>query len=369
MTTQPVPPHRSHTLAEEPSSPRRRMPQPWGRQAALNLGLLLLAAGAVAGKQLLLHFHAYTSMGGECQTPPVTKLKLTDIYLTGSGNGTIVQRVEWDGIDGSTLTVFRSPTGWSGTITDNGQGHFTLIDTAGVTPGTRYTYSVQQTEPPPPPPPYPYVACTPTISVATTMADTPEQSIVTDDQSVDARYDPRYATWTYLNHNFGVTAYRGGLYAGYNADNSEVGHAYLKFFIPNVQSGWPGIGSVNAYYTRSYATGATTVACQTVGTNWTGSVLTWSTAPSFTPSNATTAQQASVTYDGTPTSQTWTHWEMGPDLLAAMQAGSGVYAAALGGYSEPSTSTNPIGGQATGWAYFAKKDSLAHEPACVLYAN
>jgi len=370
-------PHRNHQPrsagGQRASSARRS--GPWLRQAALNVGLLCLATSAVCGKQLLLRFSLLTAPG-PCPSPPVTNVKLTDLYMTGTGTGLKNFKIEWDGDPAATQYVNGAPP--TDPLTVSGS-HFTLLLSMAAQSGTNYPFAVRQQEPPP----QNYTACSSyTLSPAVTINVTPIQAAVADNQMVDARYDPRYALWTYLNHNFGSTVsgqyvtnnYRGGLSAGYNSDNSEVAHAYLNFTLPAVPAGqhlWAGVGSVNAYYLRSYTPGSTVVACQSVPTTWSGSTITWATAPAFTPGNATALQQATVSYSGTAPNQVsntgWTHWNMASDIGAAL-SGSGAYAAALGGFSEPSTASAPISGPATGWAYFSKKECPAGQPAAVLYA-
>lgn len=349
------------------SAPKKWRVGLWTRQAVLNAGLVCLAAGAVCGKQMLLHFSLFTT-GASCPSPPVRNFQLTDIYLTGTGTGTETLRVEWDGDTGATFSVQRTPGSLPvSTVTNNG-GHGVLLDTYTAQSGTKYVYSVSQLDPPPPPPPYPYVSCAPAWSQPVSINVTPVQAVVTDNQSVDARYDPRYALWTHLDHNFGSTVngkyvtntYRGGLFVGYNGDNSQVGHAYLKFALPPTPAGqsvWPNAGSVNAYYLSSYAPSSMTVACQSVPTAWSGSSLTWSTAPSL----------SNVSYNNQQPIFGWTHWGMAGEIGTAV-SGAGAYAAALSSTSEPSTASDPIGGSATGWAYFSKKEYAPGQPACVLYA-
>lgn len=302
---------------------------------------------------------------GICQTPPVTNVKLTDIYLPKT------LKIEWDGHVDADQFVSRTPgPAVTGTLVNN-NGHYTLVDTFDFQIGTTYTYSVTQQDPAGPPPPPPYVGCNPSPSTPVTIPVVPQQINVTDNQVVDARYDLRYSTWTFLDHKFGSTFYRGGLFAGYNADNSQVGHAYLKFPLTPLPAGqhlWPGVGSVNAFYTRMYATGSATIACQSVSPNWDPTTITWSTAPAFTPANATTAQRFTVSYDSAnPPASSWAHWTMASDIAAALSAGS-TFSAALGGFDEPSTAVNPIGGGATGWAYFSKREYDAAQVPCVLYA-
>ena len=358
QSSKPAPDSRPWSLA-------KRLTGRWGRQALLNVGLVCLAAGAVCGKQLLIRFSLFTS--GICQTSSARNFKLTDIYMTGTGlaAGLVTMKVEWDGDPGATFSVLRNSGPLPGGNND-ANGHGIEFDTFAAQSGTQYVYSVQQQDLPS----YTYGCSSFAASTPVTINVTPLKATVTDNQTVDARYDPRYALWTYLNHNFGTSTYRGGLYVGFNGDSSEVGHSYLNFMLPAVPSGqhlWQGVGSVNAQYRRSYVAGSTVVACQSVPTTWSGPTITWSTAPAFTPGNATAAQQATVTYDGSTPPFAWTHWKMSADIATAL-TGGGAYAAALGGYSEPSTASAPIGGAATGWAYFSKKESPSGQAAVVLYA-
>lgn len=359
------------------AAPKRR-PSALAQQAVLNVGLVCLAAGAVFGKQVLLHFSLFSAVAG-CASPAVKNLGLTDLYLLGTGTGQETARVEWDG--DSTATQFVNGGTPSPSVLTNNNGHYVFVDTfapqAGT--GTKRVYTVQQLDPPPPPPPYPYTACTVTISPPVTINVTPVLVAVSGNQSVDARYDPRYALWTHLNHNFGSTingsyvtgVYRGGLYAGYNGDNSQVGHGYMNFALPSVPQGqslWPNVGSVNAYYLRSYTPGSTSVGCRSTSAAWNGAALTWSTAPGALANGAVPA--ATVSYDNqTPVPQPiagWTHWGMAGEIPSAVPGGS--YGAFLYGTSEPSTATDPIGGAATRWAYFSKKEYAPGQPACILYA-
>lgn len=353
-------------------------PSAWARQAVLNVGLVCLAAGAVFGKQMLLHFSLFTVAAG-CPSPAVRNLGLTDLYLLGTGTGQETARVEWDG-DSTAMQFVNGGTPGPNALTNN-NGHFIFIDTFAPQAGTgaKRVYSVQQLDPQPPPPPYPYSACTVTISTAVSINVTPVLVAVSGNQSADARYDPRYALWTHLNHNFGSTVngqyvtntYRGGLYAGYNGDNSQVGHGYMNFALPSVPQGqslWPNIGSVNAYYLRSYVPGSTSIGCRSTSAAWNGATLAWSTAPGALAGGV--APAATVSYGNqTPVplpNSGWTHWGMAGEIPSAVPGGS--YAAFLYGTSEPSTATDPIGGAATGWAYFSKREYTQGQPACILYA-
>lgn len=355
------------------TAPKRRV-RLWSRQALLNAGLLCLAAGAVGGKQLLMHssLRSFTVGPSGCiqVTPPVSGLALTDLYLLGTGTGQETARVEWDG-NAAAMQLVNGGTPAPPVLTNN-NGHYVYIDTFApqVGTGARRVYAVSQLDPQATPPP-PYASCTRSPSNPVTINVTPVLVAVSGNQSVDARYDPRFSTWTHLDHRFGASVYRGGLYAGYNGDNSQVGHGYMNFALPPVPQGqglWPNVGSVNAYYLRSYVPGSTSVGCRSTSAAWNGASLTWSAAPSALVGGV--APAATVSYDNqTPVPQPivgWTHWGMASEIPSAVP--SGAYGAFLYGTSEPSTATDPIGGPATGWAYFSKKEYPLGQPACIVYA-
>ena len=172
--------HLSSHRADRNGTPSKRRPGLWVQQAVLNIGLICLAAGAIFGKQMLLHFSLFIAVAA-CQSPPVQNLQLTDLYMIGTGAGTETLRVEWDGDKEATFFVQRTPG--SASIIANTNGHGVLIDSLA---------------PQPPPPPYPYSACNVTTSPLVSINVTPVQVMVLGNQTVDARYDPRYSTWTHL---------------------------------------------------------------------------------------------------------------------------------------------------------------------------
>lgn len=255
------------------------------------------------------------------------------------------------------------------------QGILYLFDTS-IQVGMTYTYHVTN-EWVDPPVYYvvnnvTYVVYPHGIDDLGTIKVTPQESVVSDNQSVDARYDLRYSTWTFLDHNFGSTIYRGGLFAGYNADNSQVGHAYFKFALAPVPAGktlWP-VSSMGAYFTRCYAAGQATVACQTVPSTWNGSTATWDTAPPLVPASTNAMPLANVYYDGVLATPIWVHWGMGNAIPDALTGGTGTYSAALSGLNEPTFGAGgPVtAGASTVWAYFDKKEAPDNQPPCILYA-
>lgn len=376
----------------------------WTRQGVLNVLLVCLMGGVVLAKQLLLRPARVLQNGGSSQGGSLygDTVGVVDIYLqsqTPVPKMLVVQfpvepgqTTTYDPYTGDTRTVTVEPTWFRSTAAPAGTEQQLYAQGGGVPAppivfdnfdfqfGTRYWYTeavrttteVWHPRPAPDPPIY---TVTVSYGIAAQFSAVPMQAPATDDQSVDARYDMRYSTWVHVNHKFGATTYRGGLFAGYNADNSSVGHAYVKFSLPALPAGatlWPVVGTVNAYSGRSYAPGSTAVSCQSVSASWTGSALTWETAPALAPQSAPAAQHATVTYDGTPSSQGWTHWEMGGDtsglgLPSVLTGGGGAFAIGLGGANEPSTASDPIGGAATGWAYFNKLEAPGGHPPCVLY--
>ena len=48
--------------------------------------------------------------------------------------------------------------------------------------------------------------------------------------------------------------------------------------LPGGEMLWP-VGSVNAYYTGSLDSASTTVGCQPIASDWSGTSVVWTTAP------------------------------------------------------------------------------------------
>lgn len=187
-------------------------------------------------------------------------------------------------------------------------------------------------------------------------------------QAVDSRLDLRYSTNVFLNHNFGATSYRGGLFAGYASDPAKVGRSFARFNLSVVSSALSGSGltfrngTVDAYFTG--AIGSATIGCQPVSntfwdpvnnvstsTPW-DSTMVWNTAPQVNPANAVTTMSVSGTTPG------WIAWPMTQQIYSALQG----------------SSSFPVGWTSTteassGWAYFAKPEYDANYPptaACLL---
>ena len=88
----------------------------------------------------------------------------------------------------------------------------------------------------------------------------PYQIAASDNQAVDSRLDLRYATNVLLDHNFGGTSYRGGLFAGYASEPSRVGRSYAKFSLSAPPAGLTfRIGNLNAYCTGAFTSGTQSV--------------------------------------------------------------------------------------------------------------
>ncbi len=184
-----------------------------------------------------------------------------------------------------------------------------------------------------------------------TITAIPMQTIAADAQTADARYDLRYSTYTFLNHNFGTTTYRGGLYAGNSTDPARIGRSYLRFrpAAPAAgQSFWTG--SVNAYLTKAVASGSWQVGCQPVADNgWTVPTLTWATAPPLDPLSPLTV--VPVTYSTVSPTPAWLHWPMHDATLTSVM-GSQPLSAGLAVTSEAADQQ----GHADSWLYFAKTE-------------
>ena len=65
--------------------------------------------------------------------------------------------------------------------------------------------------------------------LTTSIYVTVRRVVATEAQTVDTRVDPRYSTYQLKDFKFGTNKYRGGLFAGYNADGAKVARSYFKF--------------------------------------------------------------------------------------------------------------------------------------------
>jgi hypothetical protein len=126
--------------------------------------------------------------------------------------------------------------------------------------------------------------------------------------------------------------------------------------LPTGASYWAG--SVNAYHTRSLASGSTEIGCQELAdTTWQAAPLKWTIAPSLEPGDA--VERFSVNYDpDTPAnSTTWAHWNLHSEIESAL-TGTGLLSVGLASTHETSTQ----------WVYFAKKEYDTALAPVVLYA-
>ena len=170
-------------------------------------------------------------------------------------------------------------------------------------------------------------------------------------QAVDSRLDLRYSTNVLLDHSFGGTAFRGGLFAGCANDPSRVGRSFAKFALdsqPMHTLPFFRVGSIAAYLTKAYSAGSSPtlmqVACQPVSdSSWDAPTLRWSTAPAVDPSTAQSF--ATVQYDPSAPVPQWLTWPLGDAVKAALLSQTPLSVAL--------TSRNE---SQTGWAYFAKKE-------------
>ncbi|MCW3094876.1 MAG: hypothetical protein JWL77_494 [Chthonomonadaceae bacterium] len=183
----------------------------------------------------------------------------------------------------------------------------------------------------------------------------PYQVNASDNQAVDSRLDLRYATNVFLDHCFGATSYRGGLFTGFSSDPSRIGRSYAKFGLVAPATGLTfRAGNLNAYCTGAQTSGTQTVQmqviCQTLtDTSWQSGTMVWSTLTNqnLNPTNAESL--ASIYYDPTVTPNPtpgWTAWPMSASLQNALASPQTPYAVAW-------TSSNEA---AAGWAYFAKRE-------------
>lgn len=210
-----------------------------------------------------------------------------------------------------------------------------------------------------------YVGTTYTASSYVTMIAAPLQALATDDQAVDSRYDLRYGNPTFLDHNFGTTTFRGGLFTGFSMDPARAGRSFLKFSIPTLAPGqnlWAG--SINSYFTGSLTTSTGTgwsVGCQSVSSGWSVPSVVWSAAPFLNPASATSATK--LLYDtGNPA----TYWASWPDLqdIGSAAATGQPLSVGLADTAEAANQQNGV----SSWSYFAKSEFDSTLAPSVVYA-
>ena len=197
----------------------------------------------------------------------------------------------------------------------------------------------------------------------------PGLAAATDNQAVDSRLDLRYSDVHLLDHVFGATSYRGGLFAGYASDPSKVGRSFARFgpltATPPTVSAWR-TGGISAYFTglAGSAAGSVTVGCQAIAeAGWDYSKLMWSltdhsitpSAPVLNPGSATNA--LTLNYDPANPVVGWQTWNLESALRNALSGGLPL--------SVAWAATNET---AQGWAYFAKKEYNANLAPCATWA-
>ena len=194
----------------------------------------------------------------------------------------------------------------------------------------------------------------------------PYQIAASDNQAVDSRLDLRYSTNVFLDHLFGATVYRGGLFAGLNNDGSRVGRSYAKFSLQAPAAGLDfRVGNLDAYCTGAATSGNAVVqmqvACQAItDTSWLGSSMVWSTPANLNLNLDPAAARAAVIYNPALPNPApgWLVWPMHDSIRGALSNVSQPYSVALTSASEATS----------GWAYFAKKEYDPLLSPCAAYA-
>jgi len=309
--------------------------------------------------------------------PPVLNLRCTDLTLTPT------LRIDWDYTPPTpnvaydfvwtrTAVTPLVPPGVSLPPLVGSNATVTVlyaIDTVAWTAGVAYIYAVQA---------IPHDAMNLvngyryTPSVTTSIPVTPEQMPLADNQTVDARYDLRYSTYTFLDHNFGDSIYRGGLFVGNAPDSSRMGRSFLRFSygtapIDAYHHLYPPVALVdwtakaNVYFLgaqKSSPMGGWTLGAQLVTDNgWAPADLTWDTAPTLAP--ASPAYSVSVPYDTTMPSPYWCSFPLGNTIGGQVSECLGLAV---------TTEANDQAGSVYSWLYFAKKEYPLGQAASLLYA-
>jgi hypothetical protein len=206
-------------------------------------------------------------------------------------------------------------------------------------------------------------------------------------QTVDSRIDMRFSDYHLKDFKFKDTLYRGGLFAGYNADGARAARTYFKFTgLTGPAAGntgeklWP-VGGLSAYSTRLAKAGSASLICRSAASSaWDPAELVWSNMPALrTPAVAGGSPPAlTINWGGAPGSagQWVTVNNMAEIQRALVEAGGtgGAAAAALTSVvlspNETGSGANVIASQ-SGWAYFARSQYTANGqtfPTVLIYA-
>ena len=190
-------------------------------------------------------------------------------------------------------------------------------------------------------------------------------------QTADTRLDPRYGDPTLKNYLFKEGTWRGGLFAGYNADNSNVARTYLKFtgLSGPIQPGekmWP-FGGLALYCTRLASTGMVNLQCRRgLSDTWNENTLNWSNAPlpkatggpSFFISwdkNSFFGTDNTPPYHPERATGKWIVVNFLPDIQDALADNSTTLTSIVQAVGETSGYNGvPDATPSGGWAYFAK---------------
>ena len=202
-------------------------------------------------------------------------------------------------------------------------------------------------------------------------------------QTADTRLDMRFGDPTLKDYKFKDGRWRGGLFAGYNGDNSKVGRTYLKFStlpgpVVSTDKLWSH-GGLAAYCTRLANTGSVSLLCRTgLSNTWDATTLNWSNAPLPKTSGG---PAFSIAWDKTnffgapgdpnsppgatdPTGK-WATVNFLSDIEEALDSSATALTAILMGENEQSSYNGaPDTTTGGGWAYFAKTGySEPNQPA------
>jgi len=187
---------------------------------------------------------------------------------------------------------------------------------------------------------------------------TPYSLPVSEDATADSRIDPRYSVTTYVNFPFNdsnttnnpLWLYRGGLYAGYNADGGKVGRTYLKFAVAPAGAAktlYP-LGGLYVFSSRLAKTGSASFSVKrsSDSTSWVRTSLNWSNAPAPT---GTAGAAKTISWSSTSPASLWYTLDIKTPVQDYLgTTGPGVLTLILMASSETTA----------GWGYFARKEFL-----------
>ena len=262
-----------------------------------------------------------------------TSLRVTAIYMPNT------IKLQWDAAASGSFVLKRDGS----VISTQANSNSSFLDVFTFNTGEAYRYDL-------------YDSNSPSQPIASEIV-TLYRDLSTSNQTVDNRLDLRYSVPTLLNHFYGSTIYRGGLYVGYANDPSRVARSFASFTLSSATADTYRAGTAALYYLGSYtvnnANSTVNIGCQAIFSTGVANIV-WSTAPSIVPSNA--PYSTSITYTPASPNPQWLNFAMNNEIKAAL---GNPITLALAAKDETSV----------GWAYLAKQEYGSGVGPAILHAH